>query len=262
MNAPDAIAHALEDLLTGRESFTLYDVTKHARSFTSDNVKYYDVRSYVVPNMHQEDDYNIESVNVEDINGHYVSAMLYINDSNNVSDYDQNAIQTDKSLVTPVAAVAATGCCGGNPCAAPAPTILDKAKAAAKAASDLVKKFQGNTGLASPAVPLTSAKDLLRCKVDTYGRVMIPSKFIKRLGLDAGDTVHSHVTTVKGLLVLAPIHWSDKSATHLNAYVIDCYCNVKISKRIIAKSNTSISVDSCGRYVNVRSEDNRIVIGE
>jgi bifunctional DNA-binding transcriptional regulator/antitoxin component of YhaV-PrlF toxin-antitoxin module len=266
MNAEDAIAHALEDLLTGREMFTFYDVTKHARSFTNENVKYENVRTHVRYEMLSEDDYDCVNTQIEDVSGNYVYAVLYLTDDKNVNDYDQDAIQTDKSL-TKVSAPVSSGCCGGNPCAAPAPvvtvgpvSIVDKALAAAKKANLIVKKFQGNKtpAIAKPVV----SKDTIRCKVDTYGRIMIPKKFIDRIGLSAGAEVHSHVTSVKGLLVLAPIRWADKSATHLNTYIVDCYGNVKISKRILSKSNTPINTDSSGDYVNVRSEDNRIVIGE
>ncbi len=60
MNATLALEHALEDLVNTSKQFTNYDVTKHARSFTDENVRHQDVISYVSVEMDNNTDYYVD----------------------------------------------------------------------------------------------------------------------------------------------------------------------------------------------------------
>lgn len=265
MNAQQAIAHALADLVNTNQQFTNYDVTKHARSFTDDNVRHADVISYVAVEMDEEDDYYVDTVAVPKGSGS-VSAVLYSPDGMYSYEYSPNDIQTDKSKKGQCCGGSITGCTGSSPAVA-------AATAAASQAAATVKKFQqhqtqsGHTyktvnpsaGVATLPNPST-AKVVREVVIDNRGRVCIPKAFIDRIGKGAGDVVYVQKSSVKGALVISAIQWSSLSHTPLTTNQVDCYGNVRITPNSLSKCNVSKTTKGGSEYVTVRSESDHIVI--
>ncbi len=292
MNAHDAIVKALDDLVGQESMFTHYDVTKYARSFTDDNVRHGDVVAYVSRMMDEDsrdddedfatDDYVVDVVDVEKNVGVPVQAVLYRPYWENSSAYDQDAIQTDKSL-----GCGAGGSCG---CSVSKPTnpIIAKASQAAAKAAAVVKKFQNPAAGGPASTPAPASTPITDCgptsgvlapvpkpalvgnpiphkttgsklrdvAVDNRGRVCIPKEFIDRIGAEAGDLVQVHKSSVKGLVTIAAIKWAATSHTHLGQYQVDCYGNVRIPRKVLSQCN----VRNVNGVVKVRSEQDHIVI--
>lgn len=268
MNSSQAIKHALSDLVNKNKMFTNYDVTKHARSFTDDNVRHQDVIAYVSVEMHSGNDndisdYYVDVTNVYNDNGDSDRAIVYCPKNMNVYSYDQNAIKTNKSLIS-------STCCGGNSCVT---SVMDKAKQAASAAAGFVKRFQtANAGklgvpVANPAStihvanPIASVSSVVtEVIIDNRGRVCIPKSFLTRIGVKSGDLVYAHRSNIKGSLVLAAIRWSDNSHKYLGAYQVDCYGNARITHRSLRECNYGKCQINGFDHVVVRSENDHIVI--
>lgn len=154
MDAQQAIKHALSDLVKQNKQFTYYDVVKHARSFTDDNVSEADVIAHVSVAMNRKSGYYIDLVGVKE--GYlYRSVILYSPSSPSFmvsSQYSPDDIQTDKSLMSK--------CCGGSSCGSPA---ISAATKAAKAAANLVKKFQNFQANNTPNVTNCTTKEPSAC---------------------------------------------------------------------------------------------------
>lgn len=290
MDAQQAIKHALSDLVKQNKQFTYYDVVKHSRSFTDDNVSEADVIAHVSVEMHRKSGYYIDLVGVKE--GYlYRSVILYSPSSPSFmvsSQYSPDDIQTDKSLMSK--------CCGGSSCGSPA---ISAATKAAKAAANLVKKFQNfqanNTPnvtnctttepsaccdtTVSPAVGLakgpvqtigagqgvgksvlTSNSKLRQVVIDNRGRVCIPKAYIDRIGKGVGDVVYVQKSSVKGKLVISAIQWSAASHTPLTTNQVDCYGNVRITPKSLNKCVVAKFNKNGNQYVTVRSEPDHIVI--
>jgi len=276
MNAQQAIAHALADLVNNGQQFTNYDVTKHARSFTDENVRHNDVIAYVSVEMDEEDSYYVDTVSVPKGAGS-VAAVLYSPDSMYAYQYSPNDIQTDKSLKGQCCGGTITGCTGTSP-------AVQQATAAAAQAAATVKKFQAHTqqtpnGNAYTVVkpvsnfaktphqttlsnlmgtgPTSKVREVV---IDNRGRVCIPKSFIDRIGKGAGDVVYVQKSSVKGSLVISAIKWSTLSHTPLTTNQVDCYGNVRITPKSLNKCNISKTTKNGSEYVKVRSESDHIVI--
>ena len=287
MDAQQAIKHALSDLVKQNKQFTYYDVVKHARSFTDDNVSEADVIAHVSVAMNRKSGYHIGLVGVKE--GYlYPSVILYSPSSPSFmvsSQYSPDDIQTDKSLMSK--------CCGGSSCGSPA---ISAATKAAKAAANLVKKFQNFQANNTPNVtnctttepstccggtttePSTCCGGSATCDtpasgsvasiksnireviIDNRGRVCIPKAYIDRIGKGAGDVVYVQKSSVKGKLVVSAIQWSAASHTPLTTNQVDCYGNVRITPKSLNKCVVAKFNKNGNQYVTVRSEPDHIVI--
>ena len=273
MDAQQAIKHALSDLVKQNKQFTYYDVVKHARSFTDDNVSEADVIAHVSVAMNRKSGYYIDLVGVKE--GYlYRSVVLYSPSSPSFmlsSQYSPDDIQTDKSLMDK--------CCGGSSCGSPA---ISAATKAAKAAANLVKKFQNfqanNTfdvtnctikepstccgGSATCDASASGSVDSIKREViiDNRGRVCIPKAFIDRIGKGVGDVVYVQKSSVKGALVISAIQWSSLSHVPLTTNQVDCYGNVRITPKSLNKCVVAKFNKNGNQYVTVRSEPDHIVI--
>ena len=268
MNAQEAIEHALEDLVKNEKQFTNYDVTKHARSFTDDNVKHQDVIAHVSVEMDENDYYYVDVVQAPKGSGS-VGAVLYSPTTKFVYEYSPDSIQTDKSLTKKK-----VGLIGSISSAAAA------AQAAASQAAATVRKFQGAGGSSIPSSAFTSStccggsttcgtpssgsvasKSTTReVIIDNRGRVCIPKSYIDRIGKGAGDVVYVQKSSVKGKVVISAIKWSAASCTALTTNQVDCYGNVRITPKSLDKCNVSKTTKNGSEYVTVRSESDHIVI--
>jgi len=273
MDAQQAIKHALSDLVKQNKQFTYYDVVKHARSFTDDNVSEADVIAHVSVEMNRKSGYYIDLVGIKE--GYlYRSVVLYSPSSPSFmlsSQYSPDDIQTDKSLMDK--------CCGGSSCGSPA---ISAATKAAKAAANLVKKFQNfqanNTfdvtnctikepstccgGSATCDAPASGSVASIKREViiDNRGRVCIPKAFIDRIGKGVGDVVYVQKSSVKGALVISAIQWSSLSHVPLTTNQVDCYGNVRITPKSLNKCVVAKFNKNGNQYVTVRSEPDHIVI--
>jgi len=283
MNATQALAHALEDLVKTRKQFTNYDVTKHARSFTDDNVRHQDAISHVSVEMDSNTDYYVDTVSVSSKRDQSlsVSAVLYSPHSRYASEYSSNDIQTDKSLK------GKSSCCGGNPCFSDA---VKSALDAASVASATVKKFQsgytktlpssvgvfagraistigGAFGAGKTLVGVDMAGSARQGKqitrqviIDNRGRVCIPKSFLDRIGKTGGDVVYVQKSSIKGKLIITAIRWSDASCSYLTTNQVDCYGNVRITPKSMKQCVVKKTAKGSDSYVTVRSESDHIVI--
>lgn len=276
MDAQQAIKHALSDLVKQNKQFTYYDVVKHSRSFTDDNVSEADVIAHVSVEMDRKSGYYISLVGVKE--GYlYRSVILYSPSSPSFmlsSQYSPDDIQTDKSLMSK--------CCGGSSCVSPA---ISAATKAAKAAANLVKKFQNfqpdnipNVTNCTTTEPSTCCGGSATCDtpasgsvasiksntreviIDNRGRVCIPKAYIDRIGKGAGDVVYVQKSSVKGKLVVSAIQWSAASHTPLTTNQVDCYGNVRITPKSLNKCVVAKFNKNGNQYVTVRSEPDHIVI--
>lgn len=275
MNAHYAIKHALSDLVEREKQFTHYDVTKHAHSFTSDNVRHEDVIAHVAVEMDEKDGYYIDTLAVNK-NGSRVFAVLYSPDDMYIYQYSPDGIQTDKSLNKDS-------------------DVVSKAKTAVASAAATVRKFQGNftSGLSAKknTIPsghsyttvsptdgsccgggVTSATfsgvnsccyspaNIREVIIDNRGRVCIPKAFIDRIGKGAGDVVYVQKSSVQGKLVISAIKWSNASCAALTTNQVDCYGNVRVTSKSLSKCNVNKISKNGSEYVKVRSESDHIVI--
>ena len=297
MDAQQAIKHALSDLVKQNKQFTYYDVVKHARSFTDDNVSEADVIAHVSVEMNRKSGYYIDLVGIKE--GYlYRSVVLYSPSSPSFmlsSQYSPDDIQTDKSLMDK--------CCGGSSCGSPA---ISAATKAAKAAANLVKKFQNFQANNTPNVTNCTTKEPSACCdttvspdvggssipssaftsstccggsatcdtpasgsvasikreviIDNRGRVCIPKAFIDRIGKGVGDVVYVQKSSVKGALVISAIQWSSLSHVPLTTNQVDCYGNVRITPKSLNKCVVAKFNKNGNQYVTVRSEPDHIVI--
>lgn len=256
MISTNAVEIALTKLVDTEQMFTHYDVTKFARSFTNDNVRHNDVRSYVVGVFEDPDNapldisgYDIDVVNV---NGN--QAVLYRPCYADPLSYDPNDIVTDKTLAS-----ASSGCCGGKTaCSTSSNSIIAAAQQAASHAAAIVKRFQ--TPVSSSPSTSTTLEKSRNVYIDNRGRVCIPKDYLERIGVKAGDMAHVHKSGVKGKLVIADIKWSPSSHTHLGQYQADCYGNVRVPERILDQCIVAKIPFGKASSVTVRSESDHIVI--
>ena len=256
MISTNAIEVALTKLVDTEQMFTHYDVTKFARSFTNDNVRHNDVRSYVVGVFEDPDNAPLDvsdyDIDVVDVNGN--QAVLYRPSYASSYDYDPNDIVTDKTLAS-----APSGCCGGkSACNTSSNSIIAAAQQAASHAAAIVKRFQTPAPAPAPApAPTSKTRNV---SIDNRGRVCIPKEYLERIGVKAGDMAHVHKSGVKGKLVIADIKWSPASHTHLGQYQADCYGNVRVPERILDQCIVAKIPFGNASSVTVRSESNHIVI--
>lgn len=268
MDAKTAIDTALEKLIGQETMFTHYDVTKYARSFTDDNVRHGQVVSTVVAAFEDADsnpfsnlntdDYNIDVVNIDKDNGVVAQAVLYRPHWEDSFSYDPDAIQTDKSLCGSGCGCPATAAATAAPVSAAnvATSAAQKAKQAAATAASVVNRLKGSVVSTSNS----TASKSRQVKVDNRDRICIPSEYTKRIGASAGDVVYVHRSSVKGLLTIATIKWSPASATYIGGYMVDCYGNVRIPKKVWETCKVSTSTKGNDDYVSVRCEIDHIVV--
>lgn len=282
MNAQQAIEHALKDLVSNNKQFTNYDVTKHARSFTDDNVKHTDVIAHVSVEMDEKDGYYVDTVYVNK-GSTRVAAVIYSPDDMFIYQYSSDNIQTNKSLKN-------SSCCGGSATTCFSSGPINAAINAAYKAAATVKKFQNHSSVKidnctfglipqsnqtksghnyTTVVPrngVVSSNNLNKngtireVMIDNRGRICIPKSFINRIGKNAGDVVYVQKSSVKGKLLISAIQWSASSCIALTTNQVDCYGNVRVTPRSLNACNVTKTTKNGSEFVTVRSESDHIVI--
>lgn len=226
-NVKDLVVDTVNAFVQDGQMFTAYDVTKHVRSQTSENVRHYEVQSAVHAEMAtlvSTGGYDRVLHNFTNNGGATVQAIVYFPIGEDFNQYNPDEVKQANSAA-PVAVATV-------PTTATVTTVVSP-----------VAPVQPS-GLSPAQVHITMTKD-------KGGRVCIPKTLVQQLGVKPGDEVFLHESSSQGLLLITKEEWKHPLLGKLR---VDRDSNVRVTPFYLR------AVKYTGSSFKVRGTSDHIVV--